>query len=238
MSTLILQVQLAALVALFICIALMASGCSGTEEAAMESDAGTNDIEENAAEDTEDTEDTAGTADAIPGVYAEISQTDKTIEIIPIPGGITDSTVLPTFKCTFGDMTDEAQNALEEGRSFPKEFFRDLTACMLISEESMAGKEHDAIMFSLSNLAAMANEFWSLEPDLKSVVYETSDDGSVAKSIYNVHFGSADKDGQIIYDNKARQWYLGDTAYSGSLDSEETIAMWWTVFDVANGDGQ
>ena len=93
-------------------------------------------------------------------------------------------------------------------------------------------------MFSLSNLAAMANEFWSLEPDLKSVVYETSDDGSVAKSIYNVHFGSADKDGQIIYDNKARQWYLGDTAYSGSLDSEETIAMWWTVFDVANGDGQ
>ena len=118
--------MLAALVALFICIALMASGCSGTEEAAMESDAGTNDIEENAAEDTEDTEDTAGTADAIPGVYAEISQTDKTIEIIPIPGGITDSTVLPTFKCTFGDMTDEAQNALEEGRSFPKEFFRDL----------------------------------------------------------------------------------------------------------------
>ena len=93
-------------------------------------------------------------------------------------------------------------------------------------------------MFSLSSLAAMANEFWSLEPALKSVVYETADDGSVAKSIYNVHFGAADKDGQIIYDNQARQWYLGDTAYSGSLDSEETIAMWWTVFDVANGDGQ
>ena len=232
MISMVKRNRLAFLMALIICVAMMAGGCSSKEEAAMTGDIETNDIEEEAEETTEDT------PVAAPGVYAELKRNDNSIEITPIPGGITDSTVLPTFKCTFGDMTDEAQNALEEGRSFPKEFFRDLTACMLISEESMAGKEHDAIMFSLSNLAAMANEFWSLEPDLKSVVYETSDDGSVAKSIYNVHFGSADKDGQIIYDNKARQWYLGDTAYSGSLDSEETIAMWWTVFDVANGDGQ
>ena len=224
--------SLAGLVALVICIALMAAGCSATEETAMESDANTNDIEEEAAETTEDT------PVAAPGVYAELKRNDSSVEITPVPGGITDSTVLPTFTCTFGDMTNEAQNALEEGRVFPKEFFRDLTACMLISEETMAGKEHDAIMYSLSTLAAMANEFWSLDPVLNNVVYEAADDGSIAKSIYNVHFRSADKDGQIIYDNQARKWYLGDAEYSGSIDSQETIAMWWTVFDIADGNIQ
>jgi hypothetical protein len=91
-------------------------------------------------------------------------------------------------------------------------------------------------MFSLSTLAGLANEFWSLEPELKTVEYEVGDDGRIARSIYNVHFGSADKDGQIKYDNQARKWYLGDTEYSGSIDSDETVAMWWTVFDIANGD--
>ena len=180
----------------------------------------------------------AETPAAVPGVYADYKQYDSKLEVTPIPGGITDSTVLPTFKCTFGEMTNEAQNALEEGSVFPKEFFRDLTACMLISEESMAGKDHDAIMYSLTTLAAMANEFWSLDPSLRNVVYETGDAGSVARSIYNVHFGSADRDGQIIYDNQARKWYLGDVEYSGSIDSEETLAIWWTIFDIANGDVQ
>ena len=139
--------SIAALMALVICIALMATGCSGTEKAAMAGDAETNAIEENAEENTDITEEPEDTAVAEPGVYAELSQYDGTIEIIPVEGGITDSTVLPTFTCTFGDMINEAQNALEEGRVFPKEFFRDLTACMLVSEEFMAGKEHDAIVY-------------------------------------------------------------------------------------------
>lgn len=238
--------RLAVLAVLVLCISMIMAGCSGSENTDKAGDSQVSDVEENAAESTEaaedagKTEDAANTEDAAhaPGVYAEARQIDNKIEITPVPGGITDSTVLPTFKCTFGDMTDEAQKALEEGRTFPKEFFRDLTACMLISEKQMEGKEHDAIMFSLSTLAAMANEFWSLEPSLKSVEYESGDDGSIVKSIYNVHFESADKDGQIIYDNPARKWYLGETEYSGSLDSQETIAMWWTVFDVANGDAQ
>ena len=196
----------------------------------MTGDAKTNDVEE------ETTEITEGADSAAPGVYAELKQYDKTVEITPIPGGITDSTILPTFKCTFGDMTNEAQKALEKGRIFPEEFFRDLTACMLISEDSMEGKEHEAIMYSLSTLAAMANEFWSQDPVLKNVVYELGDDGRVAKSIYNVHFGSADQDGQIIYDNQAGKWYLEDTEYSGSIDSKDTLAMWWTVFDIADGN--
>lgn len=224
--------SLAGLIVLLICFTLMAAGCSGTDNAAMAGDTETNDMEENVTENTEET------PAAEPGVYAVLKQYDNKIEITPVPGGITDSTVLPTFKCTFGDMTDEAQKALEEGRTFPKEFFRDLTACMLISEDQMAGKEHDAIMYSLSTLAAMANEFWSLDPALKTVEYEAGDDGRIEKSIYNVHFGSADKDGQIIYDNQARKWYLGDAEYSGSIDSEQTLAMWWTVFDVADGSNQ
>ena len=235
MNSMVKRNRLAFLMALIICVVMMASGCSSTEETAMTGDVETNDIEEEAAENTEYTEDTPAAA---PGVYAELKRNDNSIEITPIPGGITDSTVLPTFTCTFGDMTNEAQNALEKGRVFPKEFFRDLTACMLISEETMAGKEHDAIMYSLSTLAAMANEFWSLDPVLNNVVYEAADDGSIAKSIYNVHFRSADKDGQIIYDNQARKWYLGDAEYSGSIDSEETLAMWWTIFDVADGNVQ
>ena len=214
------------------CSVIMAlSGCSGTEQTGFAGDTDTNAVEENTAEITED-------AAPAPGVYADLIQNDKTIEITPIQGGITDSTVLPTFSCTFGDMTDEAQDALEEGNIFPKEFFRDLTACMLVSEEFMEGREHDAIMYSLSTLAAMANEFRSLDPVLKSVVYETDDDGTVVKSIYNVHFGSGDQDGQIIYDNQARQWYLGDAEYSGSIDSEDTLAVWWTVFDIADGNIQ
>ena len=188
--------------ALVICLALMAGGCSAKEETAPAGDTETSGIEENAAESTET------------GVYAELTQKDTTIEITPIPGGITDSTVLPTFKCTFGEMTNEAQNALEEGRVFPKEFFRDLTACMLISEEMMTGRDHEAIM------------------------YETGDDGTVVRSIYNVHFGSGDKDGQIIYDNQTRKWYLGDAEYSGSIDSEDTLAVWWTIFDIADGNIQ
>ena len=257
MKEIVKRNSLAGLVALVICIALLAAGCSTKEEAAMDSDTETNAIEENVTENAADTAETADAADpavtedaattedaentapaAAPGVYAEIKRSDKTVEITPIPGGITDSTVLPTFKCTFGDMTNEAQNALEEGRVFPKDFFRDLTACMLISEESMAGKEHDAIMYSLSTLAGLANEFWSTDPVLKSVVYEAGDDGYIAKSTYNVHFGSADQDGQIIYDNQARKWYLGDAEYSGSIDSEETLAIWWTVFDTADGNNQ
>ncbi len=235
MISMVKRNRLAFLMALIICVAMMAGGCSSKEEAAMTGDAETNDIEEEA---TVNTENTADTPVAAPGVYAELKRNDSSIEITPVPGGITDSTVLPTFKCTFGDMTNEAQNALEEGRVFPKEFFRDLTACMLISEETMAGKEHDAIMYSLSTLAAMANEFWSLDPVLNNVVYEAADDGSIARSVYNVHFGSADKDGQIIYDNQARKWYLGDAEYSGSIDSDETLAMWWTIFDVADGNVQ
>ena len=180
---------LAGLIVLLACIALMAAGCSGTDNAAMAGDSQMEDIEESVTEDTEET------PAAEPGVYAELKQADNKIEITPVPGGITDSTVLPTFRCTFGDMTAEAQKALSEGRTFPKEFFRDLTACMLISEAQMEGKEHDAIMFSLSTLAGLANEFWSLEPELKTVEYEAGDDGRIAKSIYNVHFGSADKDG-------------------------------------------
>lgn len=222
--------SLACIVVLVICIAVLAAGCSATEEAAMTGDAKTNDVEE------ETTEITEGADSAAPGVYAELKQYDKTVEITLIPGGITDSTILPTFKCTFGDMTNEAQKALEKGRIFPEEFFRDLTACMLISEDSMEGKEHEAIMYSLSTLAAMANEFWSQDPVLKNVVYELGDDGRVAKSIYNVHFGSADQDGQIIYDNQAGKWYLEDTEYSGSIDSKDTLAMWWTVFDIADGN--
>jgi hypothetical protein len=202
------------------CSVIMAlSGCSGTEQTNFAGDTDTNAVEENTAEITED-------AAPAPGVYADLIQNDKTIEITPIQGGITDSTVLPTFSCTFGDMTDEAQNALEEGNVFPKEFFRDLTACMLISEDFMEGKDHDAIMYSLTNLAAMANEFGPMDPALINVVYEMSDDGGVAKSIYNVHFAAADKDGQIIYDNQARKWYLGDTEYAGSIDSEQTLAIW------------
>ena len=224
--------RLALLAVLVLCIAVLAASCSMKEEAAMAGDIETNDIEEKASESTEDA------AAPTPGVYAEMKRYDNKAEITPVKGGITDNTVLPTFKCTFGDMTTEAQNALEEGRTFPKEFFRDLTACMLISEESMAGKEHDAIMYSLSTLAAMANEFWSMDPSLKSVVYEVADEGYVAKSIYNVHFGAADQDGQIIYDNQARKWYLGDAEYSGSIDSEDTLAMWWTVFDIADGNDQ
>ena len=185
---------------------------------------------------TEDTEEAGMTAE--PGVYAVLEQLDNSIEVSPIPGGITDSTILPTFKCTFGDMTTGAQNALEEGRVFPKEFFRDLTACMLISEEQMAGKDHDAIMYALCSLAAMANEFWSLDPTLKNVVYEFTDDGQAAKSIYNVHFGAADKDGQIVYDNQNGKWYLDNAEYSGSLDSDQTLAIWWTIFDIADGNDQ
>ena len=220
------RISLAGIAAVLICITMMASGCSAKEDPAPAGNAETGAIEENAAENTDT------------GVYAELTQNDSTIEITPIPGGITDSTVLPTFKCTFGEMTNEAQNALEEGRVFPKEFFRDLTACMLISEEMMAGKDHEAIMYSLTTLAAMANKFRSLDPALKNVVYETGDDGTVVRSIYNVHFGSGDKDGQIIYDNQTRKWYLGDAEYSGSIDSEETLAIWWTIFDIANGDVQ
>ena len=218
--------RFAGIMALVICLALMAGGCSAKEETAPAGDTETSGIEEKAAESTET------------GVYAELTQKDTTIEITPIPGGITDSTVLPTFKCTFGEMTNEAQNALEEGRVFPKEFFRDLTACMLISEEMMTGRDHEAIMYSLTTLAAMANEFWSLDPTLKNVVYETGDDGTVVRSIYNVHFGSGDKDGQIIYDNQTRKWYLGDAEYSGSIDSEDTLAVWWTIFDIADGNIQ
>ncbi len=128
MISMVKRNRLAFLMALIICVAMMAGGCSSKEEAAMTGDIETNDIEEEAAETTEDT------PVAAPGVYAELKRNDSSIEITPVPGGITDSTVLPTFKCTFGDMTNEAQNALEEGRVFPKEFFRDLTACMLISE--------------------------------------------------------------------------------------------------------
>ena len=69
-------------------------------------------------------------------------------------------------------------------------------------------------------------------------MYEAGDDGYIAKSTYNVHFGSADQDGQSIYDNQARKWYLGDAEYSGSIDSEETLAIWWTVFDTADGNNQ
>ena len=115
--------RFAGIMALVICLALMAGGCSAKEDPAPAGNAETGAIEENAAENAEDA--------AAAGVYAELTQNDKTIEITPVPGGITDSTVLPTFKCTFGDMTNEAQNALEEGRVFPKEFFRDLTACHL-----------------------------------------------------------------------------------------------------------
>ena len=222
------RISLAGIAAVLICITMMASGCSAKEDPAPAGNAETGAIEENAAENTVDAA----------GVYAELTKNDKTIEITPVPGGITDSTVLPTFKCTFGDMTNEAQNALEEGRVFPKEFFRDLTACMLISEEMMTGRDHEAIMYSLTTLAAMANEFWSLDPTLKNVVYETGDDGTVVRSIYNVHFGSGDKDGQIIYDNQTRKWYLGDAEYSGSIDSEDTLAVWWTIFDIADGNIQ
>lgn len=252
--------RLAGLIALLICITLMAAGCSGSENAAMAGDSQTNDTQAEANDNKADTNDNktdtndmeekttdnggssaeskAETPAAVPGVYADYKQYDSKLEVTPIPGGITNSTVLPTFRCTFADMANEAQNALEQGRTFPKDFFRDLTACMLISEEQMQGKEHDAIMFSLSTLAAMANEFWSLEPVLKNVVYEAGTDGRVARTVYNVHFNSADKDGQIIYDNQARKWYLNETEYSSSLDNEQTIAMWWTVLDVANGDAQ
>ena len=232
MTEIMKKKSIVGLIALLICIALMAAGCSETEDAAMTGDTGTNRSDEAASEAEEDT------PVAAPGVYAEMKQYDNKIEITPVPGGISDSTVLPTFRCTFGDMTDQAQNALNEGRTFPKEFFRDLTACMLISEAQMEGKEHDAIMYSLSTLAAMANEFWSMEPSLKNVEYEAGSDGSIVRSIYNVHFGSDGKDGQIVYDNQARKWYLGDTEYSGSIDSQETLAMWWTVFDIADGNGQ
>lgn len=232
MTEILKRKSLAGLIAFLICIALIAAGCSGKEEAAVTDDTQTNEIEEEAEATTEDAAATAF------GVYAEIKQQDNIIEITPVPGGIQDSTVLPTFNCTFGDMTSEAQRALEDGRAFPTEFFRDLTACMLISEEQMEGKEHDAIMYSLSTLAGLANEFGPMDPALMNVTYEVGSDGSIIKSTYNVYFGSSGQDGQIIYDNQARKWYLGDAEYSGSIDSEDTLAVWWTVFEVANGNDQ
>jgi hypothetical protein len=163
-----------------------------------------------------------------------LSKSEDYLEVVPVKGGITDNTVFPTFTCTFGDITNEIQSALEEGRIFPKEYFRDMLSCVLISSEELSKQSHEDILEQLTTSATLSNNFYASNPVLKKLIYDYR--GETNRMTYLTSMNNVDHDVAITVDLKEGKFYLDGVEYSSKALDDESFNIMNVVIRIANGE--
>ena len=148
-------------------------------------------------------------------------------KIIVVPNGeVNDSTFIYEDK-TFGGLCDYIDSTvLEEGRTINRDFLYDLISVEVIDPQLY--QDYDSFSRTLYMSLSIANEFSTIDVDLKDMILDTTDQ---AKQVFEVN--AEGKDTTWILDGHEYKFYLndGNTEYTSSMFDPETLAVWSVVLD-------
>ena len=148
-------------------------------------------------------------------------------KIIVVPNGeVNDSTFIYEDK-TLGGLCDYIDSTvLEEGRTINRDFLYDLISVEVIDPQLY--QDYDSFSRTLYMSLSIANEFSTIDVDLKDMILDTTDQ---AKQVFEVN--AEGKDTSWILDGHEYKFYLndGNTEYTSSMFDPETLAVWSVVLD-------
>lgn len=148
-------------------------------------------------------------------------------KIIVVPNGeVNDSTFIYEDK-TLGGLCDYIDSTvLEEGRTINRDFLYDLISVEVIDPQLY--QDYDSFSRTLYMSLSIANEFSTIDVDLKDMILDTTDQ---AKQVFEVN--AEGKDTSWILDGHEYKFYLNDgsTEYTSSMFDPETLAVWSVVLD-------
>ena len=148
-------------------------------------------------------------------------------KIIVVPNGeVNDSTFIYEDK-TLGGLCDYIDSTvLEEGRTINRDFLYDLISVEVIDPSLYP--DYDSFSRTLYMSLSIANEFSTIDVDLKDMILDTTDQ---AKQVFEVN--AEGKDTTWILDGHEYKFYLNDgsTEYTSSMFDPETLAVWSVVLD-------
>lgn len=148
-------------------------------------------------------------------------------KIIVVPNGeVNDSTFIYEDK-TLGGLCDYIDSTvLEEGRTINRDFLYDLISVEVIDPQLY--QDYDSFSRTLYMSLSIANEFSTIDVDLKDMILDTTDQ---AKQVFEVN--AEGKDTTWILDGHEYKFYLNDgsTEYTSSMFDSETLAVWSVVLD-------
>lgn len=148
-------------------------------------------------------------------------------KIIVVPNGeVNDSTFIYEDK-TLGGLCDYIDSTvLEEGRTINRDFLYDLISVEVIDPQLY--QDYDSFSRTLYMSLSIANEFSTIDVDLKDMILDTTDQ---AKQVFEVN--AEGKDTTWILDGHEYKFYLndGNTEYTSSMFDPETLAVWSVVLD-------
>ena len=148
-------------------------------------------------------------------------------KIIVVPNGeVNDSTFIYEDK-TLGGLCDYIDSTvLEEGRTINRDFLYDLISVEVIDPQLY--QDYDSFSRTLFMSLSIANEFSTIDVDLKDMILDTTDQ---AKQVFEVN--AEGKDTTWILDGHEYKFYLNDgsTEYTSSMFDPETLAVWSVVLD-------
>ena len=148
-------------------------------------------------------------------------------KIIVVPNGeVNDSTFIYEDK-TLGGLCDYIDSTvLEEGRTINRDFLYDLISVEVIDPQLY--QDYDSFSRTLYMSLSIANEFSTIDVDLKDMILDTTDQ---AKQVFEVN--AEGKDTTWILDGHEYKFYLndGNTEYTSSMFDSETLAVWSVVLD-------
>lgn len=148
-------------------------------------------------------------------------------KIIVVPNGeVNDSTFIYEDK-TLGGLCDYIDSTvLEEGRTINRDFLYDLISVEVIDPQLY--QDYDSFSRTLYMSLSIANEFSTIDVDLKDMILDTTDQ---AKQVFEVN--AEGKDTTWILDGHEYKFYLNDgsTEYTSSMFDSETLDVWSFVLD-------
>ena len=148
-------------------------------------------------------------------------------KIIVVPNGeVNDSTFIYEDK-TLGGLCDYIDSTvLEEGRTISRDFLYDLISVEVIDPQLY--QDYDSFSRTLCMSLSIANEFSTIDVDLKDMILDTTDQ---AKQVFEVN--AEGKDTSWILDGHEYKFYLNDgsTEYTSSMFDPKTLAVWSVVLD-------
>ena len=148
-------------------------------------------------------------------------------KIIVVPNGeVNDSTFIYEDKTLSGLCDYIDSTVLEEGRTINRDFLYDLISVEVIDPQLY--QDYDSFSRTLCMSLSIANEFSTIDVDLKDMILDTTDQ---AKQVFEVN--AEGKDTSWILDGHEYKFYLNDgsTEYTSSMFDPETLAVWSVVLD-------
>ena len=184
-------------------------------------------IIEESESDASASEETASDSEEYDAEYAFANAKFDGDKIIVVPNGeVNDSTFIYEDK-TLGGLCDYIDSTvLEEGRTINRDFLYDLISVEVIDPQLY--QDYDSFSRTLCMSLSIANEFSTIDVDLKDMILDTTDQ---AKQVFEVN--AEGKDTSWILDGHEYKFYLNDgsTEYTSSMFDPETLAVWSVVLD-------